>query len=53
MKKQDLVSRPVKTSALDFDELYDQIIDNRPAKAQRLQTRRWRKLKRDIKGSIY
>lgn len=53
MKKQRLLTKPTRTSDLTFDELYDEISDDWSYKARQLQTRRWRKLKREIKGSVY
>ena len=40
-----IVSQPVKTSGLTFDDLYSEISDHWADKARKLQARRWRKIK--------
>jgi hypothetical protein len=46
MKRQNLITRPTKINELTFDELYDEISDNWQLKAERLQARRWRALRK-------
>jgi len=44
--KNRILSLPVRVSHVDFDELYGEISDNWQDKAQKLQIRRMRKIKR-------
>jgi len=53
MKKQRVVSHSTKVNELTFDDLYEEISKNWQDKAERLQARRWHRLKHEIKGSIY
>lgn len=48
--KQNLISEPVRIGDMDFDYLYEQISNDWPEKARRLQIRRWRAIKRSTKG---
>lgn len=50
MGRNRVISRPIKTSDITFDELYDEISADWPRRAQALQVRRWRALKREMKG---
>ena len=50
MKKVHIVSTPTKVSDLSFEDLYGDISRDWQEKAKLLQIRRWRALKRSIKG---
>lgn len=49
MKKKPLTSKPLNSSKLAFDDLYDDISKNWELKSKHLQDRRWRILKRAMK----
>ena len=53
MKKVQILSKPTKVADLTLEDLYDEPINNWHEKAQKLQIRRWRMLKRAIKGDRY
>ena len=42
---------PTKASGLSFEDLYDEISEDWEHKALALQERRWRALKRELKGA--
>lgn len=48
MKKRHLVTKPTRLSDLKFEDLYEDIADDWEAKAERLQARRWRKIKHQL-----
>lgn len=48
MKKFKVLSKPTRLSELSFDELYDEMSNDWELKAERLQARRWRKLKHQL-----
>ena len=48
MKKDRILTQPTRVSELSFDELYDDISSDWEIKAERLQHRRWRKLKHQL-----
>lgn len=50
MKRNRLHFRPTKNSDLTFEDLYDEISHDWEQKAEALQTRRWRALKREMRG---
>lgn len=48
MKKGKILTQPMRVSDLSYDELYDDISSDWEIKAERLQHRRWRKLKQQL-----
>jgi hypothetical protein len=48
MKKFKVLSKPTRLSELSFDELYDEMSNDWELRAERLQARRWRKLKHQL-----
>lgn len=48
MKKFKVLSKPTRLSELSFEELYDEMSNDWELKAERLQARRWRKLKHQM-----
>lgn len=48
MKKRKLVNSPTRVEDLSFDDLYDEIADGWREKSERMQARRWRKLKQQL-----
>lgn len=48
MKKNTVVGSPTRLSELSFDDLNDEIVGDWRLKAERLQARRWRKLKQQL-----
>lgn len=48
MKKFKVLSKPTRISELSFDELYDEMSNDWELKAERLQARRWRKLRQEL-----
>jgi hypothetical protein len=48
MKKRKLFSGSTRTTDLSFDELDEDLTDDWRIKADRLQARRWRQLKRQM-----
>lgn len=48
MKKFKVLSKPTRLSELSFEELYDEMSNDWELKAERLQARRWRKLKHQL-----
>lgn len=49
MKKSRIVSQPTRLSdVMSFDDLYDEMSNDWELKAERLQTRRWRKLRQQM-----
>jgi len=48
MKKFKLITNPTRLSDLSFDEMYDEMSDNWELKAERLQHRRWRKMRQQM-----
>lgn len=46
--KKHIINRPMQVTDLSFDDLYDEISDNWQQKAERLQIRRWRKLRQQL-----
>lgn len=50
MVRQRILKKPTKINELIFEYLYDEISHDWQSKARRLQARRWRLLKHDIKG---
>jgi hypothetical protein len=52
MKRNRLYFRPTKNSDLTFETLYDEISRDRRQKAEALQVRRWRALKREMRGGL-
>lgn len=53
MREFKLPNRPVKVAELTFDKFYDQISNNWQKKANDLQIRRQRALKRAMKDDRY
>jgi len=51
MKRLQLLTTPVKVNHAAFDDLYDEISNDWQSRAQKLQIRRWRQLKRQLKSS--
>lgn len=51
MKKMRILSTPLKVSDLTYDELLEEISRDWRTKSKALQARRWRALKREIKGT--
>lgn len=52
MKKKSLISGPVSTNNLYFDDMYEEFSKNWEIKAKQLQERRWRVMKRAMKERI-
>ncbi len=48
MKRKKLITNPTRVTDMSFDDLYDEISGDWRAKAERLQARRWRKLKHQL-----
>lgn len=48
MKKKKLLHGSTRIQDLSFDDLYDEMQDDWRMKADRLQARRWRKLKQQL-----
>jgi hypothetical protein len=48
MKKFKVLTKPARLSDLSFDEMYDEMSSDWELKAERLQTRRWRKLRQQL-----
>jgi hypothetical protein len=48
MKKFKILTKPTRVSDLSLDELYEDTEGDWELKAERLQTRRWRKLKHQM-----
>ncbi|HSX17962.1 MAG TPA: hypothetical protein VLE51_01240 [Candidatus Saccharimonadales bacterium] len=44
-RRHVIVGRPTSSSALSFDELYEEFSNGWMEKSRRLQARRWRKIK--------
>ncbi len=44
-KKQQLLNQPTRLSELTFDEMMEDISSDLDAKIERLQNRRWRKIR--------
>lgn len=47
MKKHKILSKPTRVSDLSFDDLYEELSSDWELKAERLQVRRWRKLREE------
>lgn len=45
MKKFKIITKPTQISDLRIDDFYDEMSNNWELKAERLQERRWRKLR--------
>jgi len=50
MKRNYLHFRPSRNSDLSFDDMYYELSRDRQRKATALQVRRWRALKRELRG---
>ena len=48
MKKFKILTKPTRVKDLRFEELYTGLSDSWKLKAERLQARRWRKLKHQM-----
>lgn len=48
MKKFKVISKPTRLSDLRYEDLYDEMSSDWELKAERLQTRRWRKLRQQM-----
>lgn len=48
MKKFKILTKPTRVSDLSFDDLYDEMSSDWELKAERLQTRRWKKLRQQL-----
>ena len=48
MKKFKILTKPTRVNDLSFDELYENFSNEWELKAERLQARRWRKLKHQL-----
>lgn len=48
MKKKKVLTGAARIQDLSFDDLYDEMQDDWRLKADRLQARRWRKLKQQL-----
>lgn len=48
MKQRYLLTKPTRLPATNWGDLYDDISSDWQAKAERLQVRRWRKLKQQL-----
>lgn len=47
--KRNMITEPIRIGDLDFDYLYEEISNDWPEKARRLQIRRWRILKQSMR----
>lgn len=45
MKKFKIISKPTPITEISFDEFYDEMSNDWELRAERLQARRWRKLR--------
>ena len=52
MSRNSILNQPIKNSDLTFEDFYDDIRRDWPSKAKALQARRWRALKREVKGGL-
>lgn len=52
MKKKSLISKPIETNTLTFDDLYEDISKNWELKSKQLQERRWKVMKRAMKEDL-
>ena len=50
MERLQVYTIPARDDTTDFNDLYDEISRDWQQRAEALQARRWRKLKREIKG---
>jgi hypothetical protein len=50
MSRKNVHLRATNNSDLTFDDMYYELNNDREQKAEALQVRRWRALKREIKG---
>jgi len=48
MKKYKILSKPTRVNDLSFDDLYEELSSDWELKAERMQTRRWRKLRQEM-----
>lgn len=48
MKKFKILSKPTRVNDLSFDDLYEELSSDWELKAERMQTRRWRKLRQEM-----
>ncbi len=48
MKKFKIISKPTRVTDISFKDLYDDFSSEWELKAERLQERRWRKLRREM-----
>lgn len=48
MKKFKIITKPTRVSDLSFDEFYDEMSSDWELRAERLQNRRWRKLRQQL-----
>ncbi len=48
MKKFKILTKPTSVKDLSFDDFYDDISSHWELKAEKLQARRWRKLRHDM-----
>lgn len=49
MKKYTILSKPTRVSdVMSFDDLFDEMSSDWELKAERLQTRRWKKLRQQM-----
>lgn len=48
MKKFKILTKPTRVKDLSFDEMYENFSSEWELKAERLQARRWRKLKQQL-----
>jgi hypothetical protein len=46
--KKTIIAKNISTTDVSFSDYYEELSNNWELKAERLQTRRWRKLKRDL-----
>lgn len=53
MSKERILHVPAKVADVSYADLYDTISDHWERKAEALQVRRWRALKRAVRGSHY
>lgn len=53
MSRVRILHAPTKVSDMSFADLYDTTSDHWEHKAEALQVRRWRALKRAVKGPHY
>jgi hypothetical protein len=52
MKKKSLISKPIETNTLTFDDLYEDFSKNWELKSKQLQERRWKVMKRAMKEDL-